>query len=60
MKRSKADNDYESARTALIPEAERLADIDVRGKLGSYAKNWTCAFFGHMDRLAREAGLISW
>lgn len=51
-----ADCDYVRARDGLIRDAERAANRDCHRFIERTA--WDLAFLGHMDRLARERGIV--
>jgi hypothetical protein len=66
MSYSKEDREYILARNALIPEAERLANLEcanagyreTRGNAVGFSVVWSRTFLQKMDELARREGLI--
>ena len=58
-----SEDQYVWERNRLIPRAEKYANKKVGRKPhdennGKWANNWNREFFGKMDRLARQAGLV--
>jgi len=52
--------DYQAKRDALIPEAEVFANT-TEGKSrnhSQWAEQWSVAFLGEMDRLAKARGIV--
>jgi hypothetical protein len=59
----KKDCKYAAARSALVPEAERIAMEklgDPKGNTGESSSRWTAEFNKAMERLSFNAGLLGY
>lgn len=52
------DCEYVAARSALVPEAERITNLIVGDGLNGDGYRWTATFNAAMDELVRQRGLL--